>query len=270
MTGTKAIFITGGASGIGRAVAQHFAAKGWFVGLADVNEAGMAETAALLPESQSSRHRLDVRDRTQWQAGLEAFWSGSGGRLDVLFNNAGIARGGPFDQVLPQDNDLLIDINFRGVLHGAEAGFSYLRQTPGSCLLNTCSASGIYGSPGLVTYSATKFAVRGLTEGLDLEWAAHGIKVRSLMPGFIDTPLLDITTSGSNRSAREGVKAAGLEFTPLETVAQAAWDAVHGTRVHIPVGPTAKRLALLSRLSPKFLRRMIGRGGGERSGVFHG
>jgi NAD(P)-dependent dehydrogenase (short-subunit alcohol dehydrogenase family) len=264
---TKAIFITGGASGIGRAVAQHFAAKGWFVGLADVNEAGMAETAALLPTAQSSTHKLDVRDRDQWKAALDAFWAVSG-RLDVLFNNAGIARGGPFELVSPQDNDLLIEINFKGVLHGAEAGFLYLKKTPSSCLLNTCSASGIYGSPGLVTYSATKFAVRGLTEGLDLEWAPHGIKVRSLMPGFIDTPLLDVTTTGSNRSARDGVNAAGLEFTPVETVAQAAWDAVHGTKVHIPVGPTAKRLALLSRLSPSFLRRMIGRTGGRGRGVF--
>jgi NAD(P)-dependent dehydrogenase (short-subunit alcohol dehydrogenase family) len=261
VTSRKAIFITGGASGIGRAVAQHFAAQGWFVGLADLNEAGMAETAALLPSGQSAIYRLDVRNRDDWRAALEVFWATSGGRLDTLFNNAGVARGGLFSAVSPEDHDLLIDVNFKGVVHGAEAGFAYLKQTPGSCLLNTSSAAGLYGAAGLATYAATKFAVRGLTEALDLEWAPHGIKVRSLMPGFIDTPLLDITTSGTNRSARQGVQQAGLEFTPVEKVAEAAWDAVHGTRLHHPIGPTAKRLAFMSRFAPSYLRRMLGKNG---------
>jgi NAD(P)-dependent dehydrogenase (short-subunit alcohol dehydrogenase family) len=69
----KAIFITGGGSGIGRAVARHFAGQGWFVGIADVNSAGIDETAALLPDGASSRHVMDVRDRDQWKAALDAF-----------------------------------------------------------------------------------------------------------------------------------------------------------------------------------------------------
>jgi NAD(P)-dependent dehydrogenase (short-subunit alcohol dehydrogenase family) len=255
MASRRAIFITGGASGIGRATAQFFAAKGWFVGLADINEAGMNETAALLPPGASSIHKLDVRDRSQWKVALDNFASASGGRLDVLFNNAGIARGGQFELVSAEDHDLLIDINFRGVLHGAEIGLAYLKATPGSCLLNTCSAAGLYGSPGLSVYGATKFAVRGLTEGLDQEWAHYGIKVRSIMPSYIDTPLLDVTTAGSNRSTREGVKNAGLEFTPVEAVAQTAWDAVHGNRIHLTVGKTAKRVAFLARWAPGRIRK---------------
>lgn len=255
----KAIFITGGASGIGRATAQLFASRGWFVGLADINKAGLAETAALLPKGQVSTYVMDVRDRAQWETALAEFWEASGARLDILFNNAGIARGGPFEAVSPEDHDLLVDINFKGVLHGAETGLDYLKRTPGSCLLNTCSAAGLYGAPGLVTYSATKFAVRGLTEGLNLEWAEHGIKVRSIMPSFIDTPLLDITTAGTNRSAREGVKEAGLEFTPVEEVAQAAWDAAHGKKVHTVVGKTAKGLAFAARWAPWLITRRVGR-----------
>jgi NAD(P)-dependent dehydrogenase (short-subunit alcohol dehydrogenase family) len=254
----QSIFITGGASGIGRAVAQHFAAQGWFVGLADVNEAGMAETAALLPTGMSSCHRLDVRDRKAWDMALSAFAEKSGGRLDVLFNNAGIARGGQFSDCSTADHDLLIDINFRGVVYGAEAGLPFLRQTPGSCLLNTASAAGIFGPPGLATYAATKFAVRGLTEALDIEWAALGIRVRSLMPGFVNTPLLDITTAGTNQTARQEVQDSGLEFTPLEEVAQTAWLAVHeGKDVHYPVGKTAKRLRFLARWVPGLIRRTM-------------
>lgn len=259
MADYKAIFISGGASGIGKAVALHFAAKGWFVGLADLNEAGLRATAALLPETRVSTHVMDVRSREAWVAALADFWTLSGGRLDVLFNNAGIARGGAFGDVPAEDHDLLIDINFKGVVYGAEAGLPWLRKTPDSCLLNTCSAAGIYGAPGLVTYAATKFAVRGLSEGLEAEWGPLGIKVRTLMPGFIDTPLLDVTTAGTNRSAREGVQEAGLEFTPVEVVAQAAWDAVHGEALHLPVGKTAKSLAFMARWAPGMLRKRVRR-----------
>lgn len=264
MASHKTIFISGGASGIGKAVGLHFAAKGWFVGLADVDAAGLATTAALLPEAMVSTHIMDVRSRAAWHMALTDFWAVSGGRLDVLFNNAGIARGGAFGDVPPEDHDLLIDINFKGVVYGAEAGLPWLSKTPGSCLLNTCSAAGIYGAPGLVTYAATKFAVRGLSEGLEAEWGPLGIKVRTLMPGFIDTPLLDVTTAGTNRSAREGVKDAGLEFTSVEVVAQAAWDAVHGEALHVPVGKTAKSLAFLARWAPGMLRKRIRRAPGSR------
>jgi NAD(P)-dependent dehydrogenase (short-subunit alcohol dehydrogenase family) len=259
MANHKAIFITGGASGIGKATALHFAAKCWFVGLADVDEAGLAVTAALLPDGKVSTHVMDVRSRAAWSAALTDFWAASGGRLDVLFNNAGIARGGAFGDVPHDDHDLLIDINFKGVVYGAEAALPWLKKTPGSCLLNTCSAAGIYGAPGLVTYAATKFAVRGLSEGLEAEWGPLGIKVRNLMPSFIDTPLLDVTTAGTNRSAREGVQSAGLEFTPVEVVAQAAWDAVHGEALHVPVGKTAKSLAFMARWAPGMLRKRIRR-----------
>ena len=104
----KAIFITGGGSGIGRATARHFAGQGWFVGIADVNAQGIDETAALLPEGASSRHIMDVRDRDQWKAALDAFAAASGGRLDVLFNNAGIGTGGQFADMPPEETDRLI------------------------------------------------------------------------------------------------------------------------------------------------------------------
>jgi len=144
MTDQKSIFITGGASGIGRAVAIHFARKGWFVGLADINDAGTAETAAMLPAGQSAAYHLDVRDADQWSATLAEFWKTAGERLDVLFNNAGLGKGGPFADVAPVDHDLMLDVNLKGVIRGAEAAFPYLSRTPGSCLLNTCSAAGIY------------------------------------------------------------------------------------------------------------------------------
>jgi len=251
----KAIFITGGGSGIGRAVARHFAGQGWFVGIADVNVQGIDETAALLPDGASSRHVMDVRDRDQWKAALDAFASASGGRLDVLFNNAGIGSGGQYLDMDPAEADRLIAINFGGVVNGVYAAMPLLRATPGSTILNTGSASGFYGVAGLAVYSATKFAVRGLTEALEIEFDKYGIKVRSLMPGFIDTPLLDQVSADSNEPARNRLSEGGFEIAPVERVAEAAWEAVHGDRVHTPVGKMAKRMSRIARWFPGLIMR---------------
>lgn len=256
----KVILITGGGSGIGRAVAQLFVDRGWRVGLADRDSAGLKETAAGLPGESTSCHVMDVRSPEDWEEVLAEFTQLSGGRLDVLFNNAGVAVGGPFGAAGLEDIDRAVDVNLKGVLYGARMAYPFLAATPGSCLLNTASAAGIYGTPGAAVYSATKFAVRGLTEALDGEWAVDDIRVRSLMPGFIDTPLLQAGVGGSNRSVRETVVEAGLEFTPVETVAEAAWEAVHGGRVHTLVGKTARRLSFASRWMPGSLRKRM-RGG---------
>ena len=263
MSDIKAIFITGGGSGIGRATARLFASRGWRVGVADVNEGGLAETIAMIGGGMAQRYVMDVRDRDAWTANLDTFTAASGGRLDVLFNNAGIGTGGPLATASFDDIDRVVAINFVGVLNGARIGHAYLAKTPGSCLLNTASASAIYGSSGLATYSATKFAVRGLTEALDGEWYGDGIKVRSIIPGFIETPLLDGIAGGTNRSIREAVVGAGLELTSADAVAEAAWAAVHGKAVHTFVGKTAFRLAFAARWMPGSLRKRMKRGLGS-------
>ena len=252
----QAIFITGAASGIGAATGRLFAARGWRVGLADVDATGLATAAATCGEALT--YVLDVRDRDGWVAALDAFTARTG-RLDVLFNNAGIPAGGAFERAEWEGIDRTIAVNLGGVINGARIGHAYLARTPGSCLLNTASASAIYGSAGLAVYSATKFAVRALTEALDGEWHAKGIKVRALVPSFIETPLLDRAISGSNRSIRETVTAAGMELTSVDTVAQAAWDAVHGDSVLTYVGRTARRMAFAARWMPGSLRKKMRR-----------
>jgi NAD(P)-dependent dehydrogenase (short-subunit alcohol dehydrogenase family) len=256
-TNGKAIFITGGASGIGRATARLFAARGWRVGLGDIDEAGMAATLALLPPGAGSAHRLDVRDPADWAEALAAFAAPAGGRIAVMMNNAGVAYGGPLLALSEEEIDRLIAINLRGVIHGARAAHPWLKAAaPHACLLNTASAAALYGTAGMAVYSATKFAVRALTEALDGEWEPDGIAVRSLMPGFIDTPLLaGPANARTHRAKRDAVIAAGLEFTPVEQVAEAAWDAVHGARLHRLVGKTAHRLALAARWAPGYLRK---------------
>jgi len=253
----RAIFITGGGSGIGRAVAVYFGQRGWFVGLGDIDKAGMRESEDVIGNGFVYSHPLDVRDRSAWDEALDAFCVAAGGRIDVLFNNAGVPLGGSLTENSAEEIERTLDINLKGVLFGAQAAYPYLKRTaPGSCLLNTASAAGLYGTPGASVYSATKFGVRAVTESLDGEWAVDGISVRSLMPSFIDTPLLDHNPNArSNEDIRQRVTGAGLEITPVADVAAAAWAAIHGDKLHTVVGKTAKTLAFGARWLPGRVRK---------------
>jgi short-subunit dehydrogenase len=119
-------------------------------------------------------------------------------------------------------------------------------------VLNMCSASAIYGQPELASYSASKFAVRGLTEALELEWQPHGIAVMALWPLFVDTAMVTGMDMGTTRSL-------GVNLTP-DDVAGAAWEALHRrsptSKVHFPVGRQTKAAYYLSQLSPAWLTRL--------------
>lgn len=262
MSERKAIFVTGGGSGIGRAIARYFGDKGWFVGLGDVDAQGMEDTLALIPGGFKYAHKFDVRDRDAWDVALQAFETAAGGRIDVAANNAGIPLAGMLQDNTKDEIDRCLDINLRGMLYGAQASFPLLLKTaPGSCLLNTASAAGLVGDAAAPVYSATKFGVYGMTESLDAGWSAMGVNVRSLCPAFIETPLLEQSPNqGTNFSIRSQVVNAGLEITPVEEVAKAAWDAVHGDRLHTLVGKTAHKIAFAKRWMPGRLRKQTRRG----------
>jgi NAD(P)-dependent dehydrogenase (short-subunit alcohol dehydrogenase family) len=251
----NSIFITGGASGLGREVGRYFGTRGWFVGLADINEAGLTESAGMIPAGQSSVHRLDVTDRAQWAAAVADFAKITGGRMTVLFNNAGIGTGGPIQDMADADIDMMIAVNLTGVISGTRACFELLKNTPNSCILYTASAAGIYGVADLSVYSATKFAVRGLAESHDIEFHKYGIKSRSLMPGFIDTNIIGAVAEGSNQTGKERLEAAGLLVSPVSIIGPEAWAAVHGDKVHRPVNKMAKQLAFAARWMPGRLRK---------------
>jgi len=257
MAARKTIFVTGGGSGIGRAIAIRFANEGWFVGLGDVNAAGMAETEKLLPGGYSYSHAFDVADRGAWDEALRIVARASGGRIDVVANNAGISLGGPLEEYEQDEIDRILDVNLKGVIYGAQAAYPWLKETaPGSCLINTASAAALYGLANQSLYGACKAGVRSLTESLDAEWAPDGIRVRSLMPSFIDTPLLQNTPNRKrNALIRDAVVEAGLEFTPVEEVAEAAWQAVTSERIHHVVGKSARMMRRLSKWAPGMLRK---------------
>jgi NAD(P)-dependent dehydrogenase (short-subunit alcohol dehydrogenase family) len=201
-----------------------------------------------------------VTDRAQWKQAVAEFGHRTGGHMTVLFNNAGIGTGGPIQDMTDEEIDKMIAVNLTGVISGTRACFELLKNTPDACVLYTSSAAGIYGSAGLSVYSATKFAVRGLAEAHDIEWRDLGIKSRSLMPGFIDTNIIaGVVDAGSNMTGKERLQSAGLEVSPVSIIGPAAWEAIHGNKVHTTVNTTAKQLAFAARWFPERLRRnMVG------------
>ena len=263
--GRKSIFITGAASGIGAETARLFQSRGWFCGLYDIDEDGLSEVSQELGPDNCHVARLDVTKRDDWAAAMAGFSQATGDTMDVLFNNAGIGRHGWFEDIPPEESDLVIDVNLKGVVNGVYAALPLLRQTPGARIVNTASTAGIVGSPRLAVYSATKFAVRGLTEALDVELSGLGIRCTSLMPWFIDTPILDIgLTEGANVKMADEIREQGQDVYPVSLAAETAWDAAHGKDVHYMAGKRAKQARFAARFMPGRIRKQIMQGLPER------
>ena len=162
----RTAIITGAASGIGRAVAQSLARRGCHLALADVNEAGLEETArSCATGTRITYHRLDVGER-QAIAAFPDVVRGAHERIDLLVNNAGVALGGTFEQVAEANFDWLFAINFFGVVRMTRAFLPMLKTSDDARIVNISSIFGIIAPPGQTAYSASKFAVRGFSEAL--------------------------------------------------------------------------------------------------------
>jgi NADP-dependent 3-hydroxy acid dehydrogenase YdfG len=259
--GRKAIFITGAASGIGLATARRFAAAGWFVGLADIDARGLATAQSEVGPVNCLVCNMDVRHRSGWKRELASFAKATGGRLDVLVNNAGVARGGYLEEQSADEIDLQVDVNLKGVILGCQTAVDLLVATPGALVVNVASAAGLIAPPRMAVYAATKFAVRGLSEALEAEFARLGVGVRCILPWFIDTPLLDKARFSGNEDLRVSLRHQKVPVYPVDDVVDAIWTAVHGKpRLHHLVGAQARRVGWLSRLAPNFVRSRLSQG----------
>jgi short-subunit dehydrogenase len=174
----------------------------------------------------------------------------------VLVNNAGVLASGPFAELPADVQRRMVDVNVTGVVNGSLAGFQFLRRSERGLLLNLCSASSLYGQPALATYGATKAAVRSLTEALDIEWRAAGVRVRSLVPLFVDTEMVSRDGSRAASVGRLGVR------LTADDVAAAAWRVVHERRryfagPHRPVGRQTRMMAAAAAVTPDWANRIV-------------
>jgi len=189
----KVAIVTGAASGIGKALAGALVRRGASVVLADVDESGLKLAADALeagPPGRVSASVLDVTDAEAFAALVERV-AADHGRLDLLFNNAGIGMAGPVQELTVSHWDRVIDVNLRGVVHGVAAAYPLMVRQGGGHIVNTASLAGLIPGPLLTPYATTKHAVVGLSTSLRGEAVGHGVRVSVVCPGVIDTPLLD-------------------------------------------------------------------------------
>lgn len=183
----KTAIVTGAASGIGRATAVRLAKEGAKVVIADMNEAGLAETAAMMG-SAAIAAPLDVADFDACNAYMEKAVQALG-KLDVLCNIAGVLRMAPVDKIDAKEWRRIMSVNIDGVFYLSRAAMPHLLKTKGN-IVNLASAAGLVGVPYNAPYSASKHAVVGLTKSMALEFAKQGIRVNAVCPGGVKTPLI--------------------------------------------------------------------------------
>ena len=196
----KTAFITGGASGLGLAMAHSFAAAGMKVAIADIEEGALAQAEAELRPSNADvlALQLDVTDRAALARAAdrteEAF-----GKVHVVCNNAGVAVRGLVDEMSYPDWDWVLGVNLQGVINGVQTFLGRIKaHGEGGHFVNTASVAGIAPFPGLSVYNTSKFAVVGLSEAMRMDLAGQGIGVSVLCPGVVNTNIFD---SGRNRPA---------------------------------------------------------------------
>lgn len=248
MSGGKSIFITGAASGIGRATALLFAFKGWYVGLYDVNKKGLELLSREIGPGNCCFKTMDVSSTKSVKEGISHFSKNTGGRMDILFNNAGIIRMGPSENIKIEDEFRIIDINLKGMLNCIHAALGLLKKTSNSRIITMSSASSLYGTAFLAVYSATKAAVCSLTESLNLELDKYGIFVCDIRAPFVKTPLLDQEVKAPS------INSLGIHLTS-DDVAKVVWKSLQKKKIHNDTKGIKPLLMLLK--FPSFLRLII-------------
>jgi NADP-dependent 3-hydroxy acid dehydrogenase YdfG len=190
----KVAIITGAAGGIGRALAEEMSQRGCYLVLADINAELLEATVTELRATgaQADAKTVDVRDAAHVQTLLEGAVKDLG-RVDYLFNNAGVNLCAELRDTTLDDWNLLIDVNLRGVVHGVHAAYPIMCEQGFGHIVNTASAAGLIPAAAEGAYAATKHAVVGLSMALRAEAEAFGVKVSVVCPGLVDTPILDST-----------------------------------------------------------------------------
>ncbi|MCO4744491.1 MAG: SDR family oxidoreductase [Proteobacteria bacterium] len=248
----KVAVVTGAASGIGRATAEAFGRAGAKVHVVDIREQELEKTAH---ELGATAHTVDVTDPDA-VAALHDRIVEREGRVDILHNNAGIAVGGPIEQMSLADWDRTLNVNLRGVVHGVHHFAPAMIERGSGIIVNTASIFGLVGMPYSSAYCTSKFAVVGLSESLDAELSPKGVRVLSVCPGLIDTGLVargDVNVPGRSQAQLEDRWKTG---SSPDVVARAVIRAVEREKARTLVPYDAHLLQLVGRL-PAWVRHRL-------------
>jgi NAD(P)-dependent dehydrogenase (short-subunit alcohol dehydrogenase family) len=252
---TGVAVVTGAGSGIGRALAEQLAAAGSALALADIDEAGLLQTAQSLEKKGAlvTTHVVDVAD----EAGVRSFAEDVGkrhGRVTLLINNAGVSLHGDFEEISLDDFRWLMNINFWGTVYGVNYFLPLLKREKRAQIVNLSSIFGIIAPAGQCPYAASKFAVRGFTEALRHELEDTNVGVSCVHPGGIRTPIARRSRIGAGASASK--REANIERferlarTPPEKAAERILRGVDRQEPRILIGSDAYQIDIFQRLRP--------------------
>ena len=251
----RTAFVSGAASGIGRALARHLSAQGSPVAIADQNEAGLQETADLLTGPMLVRP-LDVRDRQASMAVAAEVAEWAPVPLGMVFNNAGVTTLQGVAEGAVEDDQWVTDVNYGGVINGTRAFLPILLGQDSGVIVNTSSVFGLVGIPFQSAYCASKFAVRGFTESLRHELRETGVDAVTVHPGGIKTNVVR-NARYHGHPLRQGLshddmakEFEAMAFTTPERAAEIIVNGVLSGRTRILVGPDAYVFDGLARLMP--------------------
>lgn len=250
--------VTGGASGLGLAVAETLAVRGWKLGLLDLDAARLEAAAARLAGAGAATvwtRAVDTRDDGAVRAAVDAFVADAGG-LDLAFNSAGVAVAGRFLETPPADWDWVVSINVLGVAASCRAELRHMAAAGGGLVVNVASAAGFVSGADMSAYNASKAAVIALSETLAQEHAAEGIQVTAAMPGFFRTRLLEQARAPARALgvARKIMHASNLE---ADAVAREILGRAAAGEEHVVLPREYRWLWRFKRLSPRGFQRFM-------------
>lgn len=255
----KNAIITGGASGLGRALALRLARDGWNISVADINETAGPEVVAEIRAAggEGRFDRLDVTDLDQWRRlndQLRAEWP----VLDLLVNNAGVAAQGSMGEAPLEDWHWIVDVNLFNAVYGCHVMVDWLKANPsGAHLINTASLAAIAQAPSMASYNVTKAGMLALSETLYAELKPHGVGVTVLCPAFFATNLLQGARFRDDRQRKFAEKAFRTSTFTAEDVAEAAIRAMQRKQLYVIMPRKARMYWWFKRMAPqRFMNTM--------------
>lgn len=248
-------YISGAASGIGRAMAQRLSGHGCPVAIVDQDQAGLEQTADMLVGPNLAR-RVDVRDRQAQMAFAAEVADWAPAPLGMVFNNAGVATSQSIAEAAVEDDEWVMDVNFQGVVNGVRAFLPILLEQDSGVIVNTSSVFGLLGMPHQSAYCASKFAVRGFTDSLRQELRDSGVRAVTVHPGGVKTNIArnaryhahPLEPDLSHEEASQRFEA--MARTTPERAAKIIHEGVKAGKSRILVGPDAYFFDVLARLAP--------------------
>lgn len=265
----KVAAITGAASGIGRALALELGKQQCDLALSDVNEAGLDETADMARKLgvKVTATKLDVANRDAMHAWADQVVKDHG-KVNLIFNNAGVALGNTVEEAKYEDYEWIMGINLWGVIYGTKAFLPYIKQTGDGHIINVSSIFGLFAQPTQSGYNMTKFAVRGFTESLrqELDLQNCGVSATCVHPGGIKTNIArnarmsnSVTnlTGGKGSPEKMTEQFEKLFVTTPEKAAQVILNAVHNNARRVLIGGDAKATDLMQRMLPTIYQKIV-------------